>query len=189
MIDPNNLEAIKQSNDQAIPKERNRDRNRTPNMDDNRNAKYPMVQSQEYVGGHKLTFDSTPGHRTFELVHGSGTIVQIAEDGKTTSITVGNAHSHFKEGVTITVDQNHDVKVAGHMRLSVDGGAHIEVKGDVALMTTGDMTHFVGGNLNTVVNGDHNMHVSGKMNSTSGGDMTHTSSGNIIQKASEIHLN
>lgn len=180
-IDPNDLESIKNSNDQAVPKDRNRDRNRTPDMDANRNGKYPMVNSQEYVGGHKVTIDSTPGHRTMEWVHGSGTMWQIAEDGKTTKITVGNSHEHFKEGVTITVDQNYDIKIAGHMRISVDGGAHIEVKGDTALVTTGDMTTFVGGNHNVVVQGDHNIHVSGQMNVTAGGKMTQT--------ASEIHLN
>jgi hypothetical protein len=171
-IDPNNIDAIKNSNQEAIPKERNRDRERTPDQNKNRKGKYPMVHSQEFPGGHKITFDSTPGHRAIEIVHGSGTTWQIAEDGKSTKVTVGNTHEHHKEGVTITIDQNGDFKINGHARISVTGGAHIEVAGDLNLVTTGDMNHYVGGNLNTVVSGDHNMHVSGQLNQTAGGPMT-----------------
>lgn len=188
-IDPNNLESIKESNHQAIPKERTRNRERTPDPKKNRNGKYPMVHSQEFVGGHKLTFDSTPGHRAVEIVHGSGTYWQIAEDGQSTKVTVGNSHEHYKEGVTISIDQNGDIKIGGHARISISGGAHIEVKGDTNLVTMGDMNHFVGGNLNTVVSGDHNMHVSGSLNQTSGGKFTMQSSGNMSQKAPKIDLN
>lgn len=196
-IDPNNIQSIKQSNNQAIPKERVRNRERTPDPNKNRQGKYPMVYSQEYVGGHKLTFDSTPGHRAVEVVHGSGTYWQIAEDGQSTKVTVGNSHEHYKEGVTLSIDQNGDIKISGHARISITGGAHIEVKGDTNLVTTGDMNQFIGGNMNTVVAGDHNMHVSGSLNQTAGADFTMKSGGtsamesggNMSKKAPKIDLN
>ncbi len=183
MIDPNDIDAIKQSNAQAIPKARNRERERTPDQKKNRKGKYPMVYSQEFPGGHKMTFDSTPGHRAIEIVHGSGTTWQIAEDGKSTKVVVGNSHEHYKEGVTLTIDQNGDIKINGHTRLSITGGAHIEIAGDTNLVTTGDMNHFVGGNLNTVVNGDHNMHVTGNLNQTAGADHNMKVKGNLNQTA------
>ena len=170
-FDPNDIEGIKKSNKEAISKERVRDRERTPDTNKNRNGKYPMIFSQEFIGGHKLTFDSTPGHRVVELVHGSGTSWQIAEDGKETKIVVGNSHQHFKEGVTLSIDQNGDIKIEGHARISVGGGAHIEVKGDASLVVAGDMNQFVGGNMNLAVNGNYNQQVSGESNMTSGGNM------------------
>ena len=188
-IDPNNLQAIKQSNDQAIPKGRVRDPQRTPDSNKKRAGKYPMVNSQEFVGGHKLTFDSTPGARTVEIYHGSGTYVQISEDGMTTKVCVGNSHDHFKEGVTITVDQNEDKKINGHSRISITGGSHIEIAGDANLVVAGDMNHFVGGNYNAVVSGDFNMQVSGSVNQTAGGDNTNKAGGNMKMKAAKIDLN
>jgi hypothetical protein len=188
-MNPNDIEGIKKSNHEALKKERIRDRERTPDANKNRKGKYGLVNSQEYIGGHRLTFDSTPGSRVVEVAHGSGTYWQVAEDGKETKVTVGNSHQHYKEGVTISIDQNGDIKIAGHARIVIGGGAHIEVKGDVNLVTAGDMTQFIGGNMNQVIGGDLNQHVGGKVSLTSGGTNDIVAGGDIKVSAPRIDLN
>lgn len=204
-INPNDLENIKIANETSLEKERVRDLVRTPNTDENRNGKYPMVFSQEFIGGHKITFDSTPGYRVLELAHGSGTHWQIAEDGKETKIIVGNSHQHYKEGVTITIDECGDILISGHSRISIGGGCHVEVKGDVDLITGGDFNHYVGGNYNLVVMGQYNIQTQKDTSFTSGkgffynarenyimkvtGTATFESGGNMTQKAPRIDLN
>lgn len=169
-LDPNDLQAIAQANKQAISKKRNRERERTPDANKYNQGKYPMRNVQEYVGGHRVTFDSTPGHRVMERYHGSGTYEQWSEDGTETKVVVGNVQQHMKEGYTLTIDQNGDIRIEGHARVIIGGGAHIEIKGDVNLTTTGNMTQTVGGDYKQVVLGNMITSVAGTMSTISQGD-------------------
>ena len=123
-----------------------------------------MRNVQEFPGGHRITFDSTPEHRIIERFHGSGTFEQWSEDGTETKVVVGNVHEHIKEGYTLTIDQNGDIKIEGHARVVVGGGVHVEIKGDSTLYCQGDWTHYVGGNYNLVVTGNLNMSSGGDHN-------------------------
>lgn len=154
MFNPNDFKALTASIKQAFTKDRKRSRERTPNAGENNKGKYPMRNVQEFPGGHRITFDSTPEHRIMERFHGSGTFEQWAEDGTETKVVVGNVHEHIKEGYTLTIDQNGDIKIDGHARVSVGGGVHVEIKGDATLHCQGDWTQYVGGNYNLVVQGD-----------------------------------
>lgn len=149
-------------------KEAKRANERHPALEYKENTKpqFPLNRVTTYPDGTEVHFDSTEGHSRYEMRHSSGRIFQIADDGMETTISVGNRHDYMKEGFTMTVDQNGDITINGHMRLSVDGGAHIEVKGETSLVTTGPMTQYIGGNLNTVVHGDHNLQITGDYNVT-----------------------
>lgn len=171
-INPNDLDAIKSAIKEAIPKERVRKRQRTPNPAENNNGKYPMRNVQEFPGGHRITMDSTPGHRVMERYHGSGTVEQWAEDGSETKIVVGNAHEHIKEGYTLTVDQNGDIRIEGHARVSVGGGVHLEIAGDVTMYCGGNFSQYVAKNYNLMVTGDVNISTQGNMNTTVNGERT-----------------
>lgn len=164
MINPNDLKSLASAVTQAFSKERNRERERTPNPAKYNNGKYPLRNVQEYPGGHRITYDSTPGYRIMERYHGSGTFEQWSEDGTETKIVVGNVQQHVKEGYTLTIDQNGDIRINGHARVSVSGGVHVEIKGDSTLYCGGDWTHYVGGNYNLVVTGNLNLSSGGDHN-------------------------
>jgi hypothetical protein len=156
-VNPDNLDELKNSVADAIKKERNRPRSRTPNAAENNNGKYPLRSVQEYIGGHRTIFDNTPGARIVETAHGAGTFQQWSEDGSEIKVVVGNAHQHIKEGYTLTVNQNGDIKIDGHCRVSVGGGVHVEVRGDVSLVSTGKITAFTAKDYNIVAGGKVNI--------------------------------
>jgi hypothetical protein len=188
-LDPNDLQAIAESNKQAISKQRNRERERTPDASKYNKGKYPMRKVEEHVGGHRITVDSTPGHRVMERYHGSGTYEQWSEDGTETKVVVGNVQQHMKEGYTLSIDQNGDIRIEGHARLVIGGGAHIEVKGDMSMVVTGDMSQTVTGNFNQVVVGDMITTVGGKHSTISQGDqLTKTDANFTTQAASNYKM-
>ncbi len=158
----------------ALDAQHKRDRkkpdNRAPIEDykANRNPTPYLNRVYTFPDGTELHYDSTPGFSCYEFRHSSGHVYQIADDGMETRLSVGNVHDYKKEGYTLTVDQNGDVTIKGHMRLSVEGGAHVEVKGDLNVTTTGDMNMYVGGNFNKVVAGNYNLAVNGNRNTTIG---------------------
>jgi hypothetical protein len=168
----NDLEALAKSNADAISKPRTRATSRTPNAANNNNGLYPLRSSTEFVGGHRQVFDSTPGARVVETMHGSGTFQQWSEDGTEIKVVVGNKHEHLKEGYTLTVGQNGDIKITGHCRVTVGGGAHIEVAGDVSLVSTGTITHYAAKDYNIVAGGKVNILGNKSLNLTTDG--THT---------------
>jgi hypothetical protein len=192
----NDPDAIRVSNYEAINRTRIRSATRTPDASKNNNSKYPMRTVQEYIGGHRQVYDSTPGSRVVEFAHGSGTFQQWSEDGTEIRVVVGNKHEHLKEGYTLTVGQNGDIRIEGHARVSVGGGCHIEVAGDASIVSTGTITHYAskdynivaGGSVNIMgqrglnlstdgahkvkVNGDHTAKIGGKSDVNSGGNMT-----------------
>lgn len=177
-IDPNDLEAIKQSNKQALTKQRNRETERTPDANKYSKGKYPMRNVQEYVGGHRITVDSTPGYRIMERFHGSGTFEQWSEDGTETKVVVGNVQQHMKEGYSLTIDQNGDIRIEGHARVSIGGGAHVEIKGDATIYCQGDWTQYVNGNYNLTVTGHLSMSSSGNHNVATEGNRNVDIAGN-----------
>jgi hypothetical protein len=188
-------------------KERTKSDSRAPIEDYKKNRKpIPYLNRVTvYPDGTEVHFDSTPGYSCYEFRHSSGAVYQIADDGMETRISVGNVHDYKKEGYTLTVDQNGDITIKGHLRMSVEGGAHVEVKGDTNLVTTGDMNMYVGGNFNQVVSGTYNLQVTGPINTTTGanhnlnargnykmeagGSSLMESRGNMTKKAPKIDLN
>lgn len=185
----NDREAIAKSNADAIAKQRTRAPTRTPNAADNNNGLYPLRNSTEFVGGHRQVFDSTPGSRVIETMHGSGTFQQWSEDGTEIRVIVGNKHEHLKEGYTLTVGQNGDIKIEGHCRVSMGGGAHIEVTGDVSLTSTGSITQYAAGDIKLVAGGKINILGHQGLNLTTDKAMTGTSAGSMTLKAPKIDLN
>lgn len=171
------IEEIIASNEKALKEERTRKGERLPNADDNVNPVYPLRSTQEYPGGHRQVFDSTPGHRIVETTHGSGTFQQWSEDGTEIKVVVGQKYESLKQGYTLTIGQNGDIVIQGHCRVAIEGGAHIEVKGDIDLITTGNMTQLVSGNYKLAVGGNYEVSVDGNINQTSGEKTKHKSGG------------
>lgn len=169
-------------------------------------GKYPYVQTWLTESGHEMTFDNTPGNRRIRIAHGkSGTYMEISENGKMVTHVTGNRQDKTKGGVTLTVDENNDVKIHGHQRILTGGGSHIETKGDAAITVGGDSMSVVMGNQNSAVAGDAYTGVKGNMKMNVGGNMamevagdigikaggsvTTESGGNNTTKAPQIHHN
>ena len=170
-ISPDDLDKLKEANANAIKGDRSRPTQRTPDAAKNNSGKYPLRTVQEYIGGHRTIFDNTPGARIVEFAHGSGTFQQWAEDGTEIKVTVGNAFHHMKEGYTLTINQNGDVKIDGHARVSVGGGVHLEVKGDVSIVSTGNITTFTAKDYNVVAGGKINLLGRGGVNISTDNNM------------------
>lgn len=139
--------------------------------------------------GSQLLVNEENGKNTILMQHGtSGTYTEINSSGDQVSFTVGHSVSYGKSGVTLTIDNNQDVKLTGHNRLLVGGGSHVEVAGDAGIVVGGD-TALVGvGKVNVRASsaylgadGDISMNAGGNMNIQVAGDMT--------VKASKIKLN
>jgi hypothetical protein len=166
------LESLVKSTEDAIKLARTVFSGRTPDAGDNNKGQYPLRNVMEYIGGHRQVFDSTPGARVVEQAHGSGTFQQWAEDGSEIRVVVSNKYEHLKAGYTLTVNQNGDIKIDGHCRVSVGGGAHVEVAGDVSLVSTGTITQYAAKDINLVAGGKINILGNKSLNLTTDG--THT---------------
>lgn len=116
-------------------------------------AKYPYLKSFTTESGHSTEHDDTPGNERIRTAHKSGSYDEISADGRRVTATVNNQVIYTKGGLTISVDQNGDIKIGGHARITVGGDAHIEVSGDVSAA--------VGGNMTTSVTGSSIAHVGG----------------------------
>lgn len=113
-------------------KVKHRDKQRLPKTD--YKPTYPLNRAEITPSGHEIHYDDTPGNRRIRTAHASGTYTEMGDDGRTTSVVVGNKHEYVKQGVTVSIDQNSDVKIGGHNTLKVDGGTHIEIKGQTNIV-------------------------------------------------------
>lgn len=160
-------------------------------------TQYPYNKVSLTESGHEVHYDDTPGAERIRVSHKSGTYHEISADGRSVTFNVGNKQEYNKGGVTMTVDNNNDVKVSGHNRLLVAGGQHIEVQGDASIAVGGDSLQVTMGNMHTAVAGDVYMASKGDMSLNVGGSMdmkvagttTMTTGGDHVIKAANIRMN
>jgi hypothetical protein len=160
------------------------------------NAKYSKVQTNETPGGHVVTYDDTDGAKRYRLAHPSGTYTEISDDGKVVQVNVANRHVYDKGGLTLTIQENGDIKIGGHARISVGDGAHVEVGGDAMVAVGGDVVMHAHGNIKAGAQdvyigarGNMDLNCSGNFNLLVGGTTNIESDGNMTQKAPRIDLN
>jgi hypothetical protein len=125
-------------------------------------AKYPYNRVEVTESGHEIHYDDTPGKERIRRSHKSGSYEEWSHDGKVVTMAVGNRVDYSKQGLTTTVDKNHDVKVGGSVRTSISGGSHSEIKGTSSTAVDGDSKTMVGGNMVSAVKGDSVSGVTGK---------------------------
>src|SRR5688572_19830252 len=85
-------------------------------------TKYPYNQCTIFECGHEVHYDNTPGKERIRIAHKHGSYIEMSADGKIVQYTVGNKQEYNKGGVTVTIDENQDMKVHGHARINVSGG-------------------------------------------------------------------
>lgn len=142
-------------------------------------GKNPWIKCDRTESGHMTVWCDTKGATYVFNAHQSGTYSLVKHDGTSTSVSVGDIEQYGKGGMTLTVDENQDVKLHGHSRLVMGGGSYVEVAGDGAIGVAGETTVFSKGNLNAHmdnmymgVKGNAKFHVDGNMDMQIKGDMT-----------------
>jgi hypothetical protein len=160
-------------------------------------VKYPFNKAEVTRSGHEIHYDDTEGKERLRWAHKDGSYTEITQGGKRVEFNVGHKQEYNKSGVTMTVDENNDVKVHGHQRINVSGGSHITVAGDADMAVGGSVHSVVAGNMKAAVNGDSyigvngngNMNVKGNMSMKVSGNMTMETGGVHTIKASKISMN
>lgn len=154
------------------------------------NTMYPYNKVITTEGGHQIEVDDTPGAERIRIGHKSGTYLEISSGGRLVQASAGHTFEYHKGGMTVSIDQNGDMKVNGGHRLSVSGDSHIEVGGDAHVACKGDMISAVNGNQTTMVNGNMFAKVAGDMTSKTDGDHNAQVMGNsTIQTAGDSTIN
>jgi hypothetical protein len=141
--------------------------------------KYPYNQVYVSEAGHEVHFDNTPGEERIFIGHKAGTYMEIGKDGSMKTFAVGQNFQYNKGGMTMTVNQNHDMKVSGHHRFNVDGGSHIEVAGDSNMVTAGHSQSVVGGTQRSATAGNIYQGTKGNIMMNATGNMQLKVKGNI----------
>ena len=80
---------------------------------------YPFQKVWQAQGGIKIVWGDEENKQFVRFITPSGTAWEVYPDGKIQHIHVGDNKTYNKGGVTITVDENNDVKINGHNKLLV----------------------------------------------------------------------
>ena len=169
------------------------------------NAQYPFNAVTVTRSGHEFHIDDTPGSERIRQAHKSGTFFEVSPDGRKVELVVGNDHKYVKGGLTLTVDNNGDIKIAGNLRLVVEGDMQAEVhgnmnsivSGDSTVATLGDSVQMVGGDCVTKVDGSMSAKIDSNLNCQVKkdaeievkGDTSIVGTGDVDIEAKNIRLN
>jgi hypothetical protein len=179
------------------------DKNRNPKQSTER-SQYPRQTIIKTAGGMTLLIGNEEGKEHLIISHPSGSHTEYHADGTVTSHTNAEAVNFVKGGMTLSIDENNDLKVTGHNKLQVSGGSHIEVAGDAGIVVAGDVMMggmknmaasfenlYLGarGNFNVNVEGDTKISTKGTTTFESQGEMKIASASPITQQATKIDLN
>ncbi len=91
-------------------------------------------------GGHQILMDDTSGRQKIELLHSTGSMMQIHADGS---------------GVFYVKKDNYEV-VLGDKNVGVNGSMNLSVGGDMKISVKGNLVYDVGGDLKYNVSGSRN---------------------------------
>jgi len=136
------------------------------------NAQYPYNHVFESESGHIVEFDDTPGHERINVIHRTGTGVEIDMEGnlvvkvvgKRYEITMENSYSHFQNTMNLTVDGEVNIYCRSDANLQIDGNMKMHVQGNVEEKIHGNYTTDIDGNRTVKVGGSDTLEVKGSQN-------------------------
>ena len=133
-------------------------------------AKYPYNHANATESGHVIEFDDTPGAERINIMHRSGSFVELHPDGKIIikskadmwSVSEGNETRYTKGNLATTNDGTFNHLSAGAYTLEVAGGnMTVDVKsGGLNLTVNGNVNQTVNGNMKTDVAGSYDVNAS-----------------------------
>lgn len=101
---------------------------------------------QEYKNTHKhwqwpdgtsIHYNPEEGSETLVIHHSSGSYFEFRGTGTTVQFSPNNHVMYQKGGMTMSVDNNGDIKFSGHGRVNIDHDAHIEVAKNASIAVNG----------------------------------------------------
>lgn len=90
-------------------------------------AKYPYNKVLRTESGHVVEIDDTPNYERIHVYHKSGSYIEISEDGRIVTKSVGNQYE--------IVATNKEVFIGGDVNVTVKGSANINVNGSTTIKT------------------------------------------------------
>jgi|APCry1669189534_1035231.scaffolds.fasta_scaffold03148_5 hypothetical protein len=91
---------------------------------------YPNIHVYQDASGYQIIRSLEPGSEAHFEVQPSGSYTGHAADGSRVEAVYSKTHAYHGDGVSQTVDGEHDQKVSGNMRSNSDGGRSSENAGD-----------------------------------------------------------
>ena len=140
---------------------------------------YPWNDVSVSRSGHERHVDDTPGQERLREGHAAGGYWEISADGRKVELVVANEYKYIKGGLTLTIDNNGDIKMGGSLRLVIAGDMHAEVNGDLTASVGGSMVAAIDKNLEAHVQKDAVITVGENMTSTVGKDLSVAVEGNM----------
>lgn len=117
----------------------------TDSNEKNRLPKYQYAD-EDYKNFHKIdqwpdgttiSYNPEGGKETLIVKHSSGSYFEFRGTGSVVNFSSNNHLTYQKGGMTLSVDNNGDIKMSGHGRINVDHDAHIEVAKNASVAVNG----------------------------------------------------
>lgn len=118
-------------------------------------AQAHVVRSTE--GGHHILLDDTSGRQKVEIMHSTGSSLQIHSDGS-------GVFYLKKDGYEIVIGDKH-LGINGSLNVSVGGDMKVSVKGDLIYDVGGDVKYNISGKKNEFIRSDSTSVVEGSRSS------------------------
>jgi hypothetical protein len=162
-------------------------------------GKYPYLKVRQEPCGCLYVDDMTPGYEQHHRFLCSGGIESYGPNGETVHVSTNKKHEYVADGLSTTIDGQHDVKVSGNQRIAIIGSHHLETAGNFYIGANGSMvissngshvTSTTGGDIHTIANGHMISQVDGDTSQIVGGNTIHQVAGTVVYKANkDIVLN
>lgn len=112
-----------------------------------------VVRSTE--GGHHILLDDTSGRQKVEILHSTGSMMQIQADGSGIFFIKKDGYEVVLGDKSVGVNGSLHLSVGGDMKVSVQGNLAYDVTGKITFNGSSDMTELIRGNRSTVTEGSH----------------------------------
>lgn len=98
---------------------------------------YGLLKAISYPDGTQIHINLEQGKENFRIFHSSGTYLEIRNDGSMIHHVANNITSYHKGGMSLTMDNNGDVKLDGHMRVALGEDCHVEAGKNLSMVVNG----------------------------------------------------
>mgnify|MGYP006921324732 CR=1 FL=1 len=112
-----------------------------------------VVRSTE--AGHHILLDDTSGRQKVEIMHSSGSMIQIHADGSGMFYVKGDSHEVVIGTKYLGIQGGLHIAVGGDMKVSVQGDLAYDVTGKISFNGASSMHELIRGDRTTVTEGSH----------------------------------
>ena len=87
---------------------------------------YPYNQCTQTLGGHEISWNSTPNNASATCFHPPGTYTEINANGQKTELVSDKTYTYGTQGVSFTTEASYDSLSSAERKNIGDGGSHSE---------------------------------------------------------------